>query len=291
MADAWAAVPSVAGILNAMKKICFMAPSDAQRQEAHAWVHGNFNWDVTFEQYWLPLLERVGRGFGGVHQVVSVGGLTLDLLDADYGDIAKLVAPEATEHYGLDVIPFEPGDVVLDIGAHVGTMSIYLAKRYPGLRILAFEPIRDNYDRLLRNIEANGVGASVTAINLAVTADGRTLTLNADRRNTGSASAYANAGVDGHGWTQMADSTTLADIWADYGLDRVRLLKIDCEGCEYEILQYAGEKLARVDYLSGEFHYNLALTDWEWKPDKLLESCYQFLPAEKVHVTTCRIED
>lgn len=43
-----------------------------------------------------------------------------------------------------------------------------------------------------------------------------------------------------------------------YEIDRCRLLKINCEGAEYEILHNT-HVLDRVDYLSSEFHINQRL--------------------------------
>jgi hypothetical protein len=39
--------------------------------------------------------------------------------------------------YGLETIGFQPGDIVIDVGAHLGLVSLYLAKRWPFLRIYA----------------------------------------------------------------------------------------------------------------------------------------------------------
>jgi hypothetical protein len=40
----------------------------------------------------------------------------------------------------------------------------------------------------------------------------------------------------------------------DYNISKCKLLKIDCEGAEYEILDKAGEFLKKCAHLRGEFH-------------------------------------
>ncbi|MET7996148.1 FkbM family methyltransferase [Amycolatopsis sp. NPDC005232] len=59
-----------------------------------------------------------------------------------------------------------PGDTIIDVGAHIGLVSMFLADRLPDTRILAFEPASRTHACLLRNFAAhvpNGI-ASATAL-------------------------------------------------------------------------------------------------------------------------------
>ena len=49
------------------------------------------------------------------------------------------------------------GDVLVDVGAHVGVFSIYMAKKYPHLKVIAIEADEQNFANLLYNIEVNSV--------------------------------------------------------------------------------------------------------------------------------------
>ena len=51
--------------------------------------------------------------------------------------------------YTFDNITFNVGDVVIDIGAHVGMVSIVLAKLNPAITVYAFEPIPTNYNAFI----------------------------------------------------------------------------------------------------------------------------------------------
>ena len=55
-------------------------------------------------------------------------------------------------------------------------------------------------------------------------------------------------------------------------LDKVKLLKIDCEGDEYEIL-YATNQLHKVEYIRGEFHLNNRLRQEGHSWDDLATYC------------------
>ncbi len=176
----------------------------------------------------------------------QVHGTKLILDDDEQGGVAKLVCMEIEKDYRPDEIDFQPGDIVLDVGAHVGVVSCYLAKKYPFLTIFAFEPNPINFERLKWNIRQNEV--KVMPFNLAVTGDGRDLLIGGDHtENTGGFSMWGT-GPDMY----EVESITLPDFMERYGIERVKLLKLDCEGAEYEILT---EDLAKkCDYIRGEFH-------------------------------------
>lgn len=58
------------------------------------------------------------------------------------------------------------GQIVIDIGAHIGTASIYAGLR--GARVFAFEPSLENYNLLVKNIIHNKLTGNVKGYNLAV---------------------------------------------------------------------------------------------------------------------------
>lgn len=62
---------------------------------------------------------------------------------------------------------FEKGDVFWDIGANVGSFSLYAGLR-SGVRILAFEPGSSNYATLNKNVQLNGMQDRIEAYCLAL---------------------------------------------------------------------------------------------------------------------------
>lgn len=214
-----------------------------------------------------------------------VGRHNLDIEDHAFGGVSKIIMRELVDTYQLDGFTASDGDVILDIGAHVGIVSIYLAKRWPGARIYAFEPVSENYARMERNIKANAV-TNVKAFQLAVSGNGRSLRLRGDLRlNSGGISAYAG----GNGRVWKVASVTLRQIFTSLEIERCRLLKIDCEGAEYEILESAGELLKKVDYLAGEFHVNTRLERMGYSPQGLLALCRTHVMPGCIHVNACRM--
>ncbi len=169
-------------------------------------------------------------------------------------------------------------------------VSVYLAKRWPFLRIHAFEPHPTNHRNCAANLLLNGVADTVRLSPLAITADRRPLLLQWLPFNTGGATAVF-AMPDARSVGPLA-STTLDDVFASVLApgQRCSLLKLDCEGMEYEILAQPGA-LDRVDYLAAELHEQVPAAD-EGGPcsaecEALAELCAQRLPPERMRLIVC----
>jgi len=212
---------------------------------------------------------------------LAVCGVPLDLQDVEgVGAIVKLACDEATYEYRLDSIPLAPDALVLDIGAHVGTVSCYFAKTRSDLRVVAVEPGDPQWALLSRNVEVNlppdPPSGRHHAYHVAVTGDRRTVALAQSPMNSGSASIY----TDGEATIQ---SVTLTDLLDEHG-PRAGLLKIDCEGAEHEVL--TDDVLDRVDYLVGEFHHCPARGH---DAHALLDRVRARLGADRVRVTVVEV--
>jgi FkbM family methyltransferase len=173
-------------------------------------------------------------------------------------DTVRMVANEFGHNsYDFSNIDFKEGDVVIDIGGNVGMISIFLAKKFPFLKIYAFEPVKENFENFKRNIKLNNIPDGVITVeNLAVTKDARIVNLDINITNSGGSGLSEKKKVGGF---QSGDvqSVTLEDIFEKFSLKSCKLLKIDCEGSEYEIL-YNTDKdiLKKCKHLRGEFHEN-----------------------------------
>ena len=136
------------------------------------------------------------------------------------------------------------GDVVVDCGANIGEFSRAAEQR--GAIVHAFEPDAVEYSCLRENI-----GARSTAYNSALWSHSGTVAFEStnesgDSRVIGSFPAPQS--------TLVAQAVTL-DEWssANIGLeDRIRLLKLEAEGNEYEVLQGARRILPRIDLIAAD---------------------------------------
>jgi FkbM family methyltransferase len=188
----------------------------------------------------------------------------------DTDGITKIVCREIERDYDLDNLDIKDGDFIIDIGAHKGIVSCYLAWKYPKATILAYEPVMENFMTMNENIVLNKIN-NIIPYNMAVTKDGRDVFINSDPGNSGGGNIYqVNEGA------QVVNSITLQEILKFHGIDKLALLKIDCEGSEFEILDTV--LLKQVSCLRGEFHKAAGNTD------KLLTTVNKIIPDVKVTV-------
>jgi len=138
---------------------------------------------------------------------------------------------------------------VVDIGAHIGIISLLAAKR-GAKHVLAFEPIFRNFKRLMRNIQLNHC-AQITPIKMAVAGKIGYVTLYSRKDlNSGQNSVLYNNTFE---VIEVVPALNLHTILKFS--DNVSYLKIDVEGGEFDILMNTQrEDLYRVEYLDLEIH-------------------------------------
>jgi methyltransferase, FkbM family len=158
--------------------------------------------------------------------------------------------------YGLPQ-RFLPGDIVLDIGAHIGTFCAAALARGAS-RVLGIEADEENYRIARRNligyIESGELELLLGAA-LGKQCPGRLgflgyPTLDNGMINTGG----GRIGIRGVGNPIPAFSldTLIERVSGDYP-ERIRFLKLDCEGSEWPII-LGSESLGRIDEIRGELH-------------------------------------
>lgn len=153
---------------------------------------------------------------------------------------------------------YEPkrGDVVIDIGAHIGVFSIKTARKNVNVKILAYEPNPVLHSFLVDNIHKNDLSGLITAHCLAVAKSP------GERKFWGQTMIYE---ATKHPITkQMTDekpisvrATTLPDIFTVHKIERCDFLKMDCEGAEFEIILNTPSKVLRkISKMEIEYHFD-----------------------------------
>ena len=205
----------------------------------------------------------------------KLGGIDFKFYDFIFSGVTEYM-PNEIDDYNFDSIDFKDGDVVIDIGGNIGMVSIYLAKKYPFLKIYAFEPVKQNYENFLKNIELNNINKDIIKVfNLAITKDRRDVILTSPFNNSGASNIYNNFRGSGNIISNndiSIKSITFDDIFSNNNISKCKLLKIDCEGAEYEILYSANvENLKNCEYMRAEFHGK------KYKQKDLYNHCNKFI--------------
>lgn len=156
-------------------------------------------------------------------------------------------------------IEFQPGDIVVDIGANEGIFSIMMARLHPEIKVVCCEPVPDTYFRLMRNIGLNGV-ANVEAHCVGIGEKAEVVPLVVNNNFS-----VGSSGVQQHYDPETNRKVLVTIMPLDSFLrtrvvGKVKLMKMDIEGMEYDAL-YPSKLLEEVEYFVGEFHINTFLKD------------------------------
>lgn len=173
---------------------------------------------------------------------------------------------------------FKTGSVCVDIGANIGVFSVFLASKMRGGVIYSFEPLPENYLLLQKNINLNGFVNKVRVFQKAVSSkSGKFYLYRKSENDTGGGSIYF-VNLVTHPIKIEIEAISIYDIFTNYGIEKIDFLKIDCEGCEYEIIYSIPQKyLLKIAEMLIEYH-TLMQVDWLKKKEHLKNylSSYNF---------------
>lgn len=177
----------------------------------------------------------------------TYGGITLHIRNDKYHNIDCLAVREVQETYFWDEINPRDLRTVIDIGAHIGAFSVYVAHRNPNTQIVAIEPEGNNYDYLTQNVNLK---PNVLPLHAFVGYDKSLNTIIVDPENSG-----GHCIVAGDSSIPAPRMITVEQIIDLYQWDQVDLLKIDCEGCEVDVLSnMPDETFKKINRIVGERH-------------------------------------
>jgi FkbM family methyltransferase len=153
-------------------------------------------------------------------------------------------------------LPVNP--VVIDIGANAGFFNVLLLSKIKKARILAYEPLASNTNYIGQLIAANPfMSDSLTIEKAAVTGTEKEsidLFMEDTTDNQVVASVFAGFNKDNLKKTTVP-CVSLSKIVADNKLEKIDLLKMDCEGSEYDIIYNTPKEIVQLaTHLAIEVH-------------------------------------
>ncbi len=131
-----------------------------------------------------------------------------------------------------------PGKWFIDVGANIGTQTIYAMRSGKFCGVIAIEPEPHNLDLLRRNLAFNGLVDQVHVVAAAASSQNAQATLVRDRQNFGAHSIEPNWS-NTPGKSVTVETRTIDNILASLNIapQEVGLVWIDVEGHEIEALR------------------------------------------------------
>jgi len=169
--------------------------------------------------------------------------------------------------------PIPKDAIVLDIGGHIGTFSVWAVEQGAG-RVVAYEPEPDNF----RMLSLNTNDMPVETRNKAVTGDGRDVLLH----------VKTSGHTGGHSILFNGPTRTNITVPSDRFIEVVnevqpQVIKIDCEGAEYEF-DLPHSLPDSVQFVTMEIHLNRKNLRNELAPE-LIKGFSSWNAIKEPHIT------
>ena len=130
--------------------------------------------------------------------------------------------------------------ICLDIGSHIGFLTVYMAKNCK--HVYSFEPQKINYDRLVKNVELNGL-TNVTCYNVALHDKPAKMNINNIKKQ--SEVNYDNYQACSLSLFEDLEGDVEAKTLDCFNLSNVSFIKSDCEGNDINVLKGGIETITK----------------------------------------------
>jgi len=151
---------------------------------------------------------------------------------------------QLAEKYSLDTFDVADGDVVIDVGANIGEVGMYYALvKGANVDYHAFEPMKKER----QCCELNNPGAKVYP--QALWKENGTVTFYQERGGRDDSSLIEPVRYDSKA---EVETLTLESFVEQQDIDKIKVLKLEAEGAEPEVLMGAMDVLNRIEYIAAD---------------------------------------
>jgi FkbM family methyltransferase len=185
--------------------------------------------------------------------LVNSSGVSIKCRYREGYDIGHLDEIFLQESYGSDF----SAKTVVDVGMSNGDSAIYFAVK-GAKKVIGLEPNPSSFYLALGNIRANNLGGIIAPVNMALSSKRGTFdfVIPEDSPQTAHCRTGLAPSSVALSSTVEVNSTTLDDLVREFSLESIEFLKMDCEGCEYEVIKSAPPAvLKKIRKIRMEFHH------------------------------------
>jgi len=167
-------------------------------------------------------------------------------------DLGILIELYVTKIYGYDF-----GDKnIIDVGMSNGDSSIYFAKN-GAKKVIGLEPDKRSFNLAVKNIKSSKVDNTIIPLNkaLAVNDGNVELIVQEDGPNINSIDPENMVKSKSKKHKEVVEGIRLKKVLDLFNGESIDLLKMDCEGCEYSILNNLNREIfGKIKSIEMEFH-------------------------------------
>jgi FkbM family methyltransferase len=156
-----------------------------------------------------------------------------------------------SQEYLLDKIVFSENDIVIDCGANNGEIGVWAKAK--NLKYYAFDP--EPFEA--RCCDLNNFQGEKKTYRKGLWSEKTTLNWYSKPESADSSLIEIASPV----LVQSIETTTLDDFVQEHNIPRIRLLKLEAEGAEPEVLKGALNILDQIDYIAAECGYERGIKE------------------------------
>lgn len=174
-------------------------------------------------------------------------GLKLNTSNSD--DISSISVIFIKHEYGSTFGTKDRGLTIVDIGANKGYFSVLAANNKLN-KVISYEPIRDTFRALEENVALNKLG-NITVYNMGVAGENGLREFSYSKDTSIVSSMVFKAGEE----NEQIQCISLENVFIQNNILFIDVLKIDCEGAEFEIFYNSNrDTLSKIREIRMEYH-------------------------------------
>jgi len=205
----------------------------------------------TFKNWWLYLAYKYGLANVETLVFETRNGVIVEVPERLLQTFKEIFMDECYLA-GLER-KISSDSTIIDIGANAGYFTLFATSLWQA-KLFSFEPVPVNYAQLKRNRDLNST-REIKCFPQAVAGHSGKINLTFDPSDSFTTSATMFTSEKAADKSLAVPCLTLQQLMDENNIKKCDLLKMDCEGAEYDILYNCpADYLQRIDQIAMEVH-------------------------------------